>query len=360
MLNLDLHSGTPETPRFARFTSLLALLAPLALVVPAGCSDDPEPPPPRVPGGPTLNGLDLPNGFLDWSFIGVANRIPADGSPGTIRIIVGNDTAVQAARNGNTNPWPDGTILADVVYGKGTNPYFGDMVAPTEFTALATMHKNAAAYADDGGWKYGLWAGADLTPSEDELFDRDCVDCHLTMAAADNDYVFMRLDPDNPVPALDVIGGPTPDGVEFPTGWQDWAMIGVTDRIQDGDVNAGSIRVIVGNSVAVEAARTGNTNPWPDGSEIADVVYTDSGPNPNWAEMNGSSGFAAMAYMKKDSVAYANTYGWGYGIWRGQDLAVDTDPATYADCVDCHNTMAAENDQVFTQVLQLPTLPASP
>jgi len=33
-----------------------------------------------------------------------------------IRAILGNDIAVQAARRGQTNPWPDGAVLAELVW----------------------------------------------------------------------------------------------------------------------------------------------------------------------------------------------------------------------------------------------------
>jgi hypothetical protein len=61
--------------------------------------------------GPS-HGIDYPAGWQDWAAISVAHRTDND----TIRLIVGNDAAVKAARAGQTNPWPDGAVLGKVVW----------------------------------------------------------------------------------------------------------------------------------------------------------------------------------------------------------------------------------------------------
>ena len=34
----------------------------------------------------------------------------------TIRAVLGNDVAIKAAREGRTNPWPEGAVLAKMVW----------------------------------------------------------------------------------------------------------------------------------------------------------------------------------------------------------------------------------------------------
>ena len=55
--------------------------------------------------------------------------------------------------------------------------------------------------------------------------------------------------------------------VPYPDGWQNGATIAVSPRT---DIN--TLRVILGNDAAVQAARTGNTRPWPDGAILGKVV----------------------------------------------------------------------------------------
>lgn len=45
-------------------------------------------------------------------------------------------------------------------------------------------------------------------------------------------------------------------GIAYPDGWKEWATIAVSHR---NDNN--TMRLIVGNDIAVEAARSGSTNP---------------------------------------------------------------------------------------------------
>ena len=339
MPNPDLFCDSPVVRRRPRFTLLASLLVPLALA--PSCDGDPVELPPRVPGGPTTNGLSIPNGFEDWAVLGVANRL----DNGSVRVITGNSTAVQAARAGNTNPWPDGSQIADLVWTGGANPDWVDMVGATDFGALAFMFKNAAAYADDYGWKYGIWKGLDLTAPPEADFDRDCVQCHID-EALENDSVFTRI---MPLPDINLTPEPSPNGIEAPTGWQDWAVIGVADRTDNG-----TIRVITGNSIAVDAARNG-TLPWPDGSKIADLVWAD-GTNPDWEMMNGAGEFRTMIYMIKDSAQYPDAGGWAYGQWLGADMT-PADPGFDVDCIQCHLDEAPENDYVFTRSNYLPRTP---
>src|SRR5262245_57960509 len=69
--------------------------------------------------GPAANGVAFPAGVQDWLPIGAVARSDNGGS---VRVIVGNQVAVQAARSGQTNPWPEGTMLSHLVWGAERNP----------------------------------------------------------------------------------------------------------------------------------------------------------------------------------------------------------------------------------------------
>lgn len=302
-----------------------------------------SPAPAAVPGGPTPNGLELPADFRDWRVIGVADPNPTPQGD-TIRVIVGNDIAVDAARTGNTNPWPDGSMISHYVWAAAEHATSADTVAPGAFGALTLMVKDSEAYADDGGWAYGLWTTDQLVPAA-EGFDRDCVNCH-TAEVADNDYVFTVP---GALPSLLTVAlaAPAPNDLTVPGDVLDWRVIGVANR---GDND--TLRVIVGNDVAVDAARAGDVESWPEGSMIAHYVWA-YGENDNAPDMIAPGAFGALTLMEKRSEEYAEDGGWAYGVWATDEL---TPPESGFDraCVDCHTDVVSDRDYVFTVPGPLP------
>ena len=63
---------------------------------------------------PAPNGITLPEGFKDWRVIASSHRTDNN----TLRVILGNDVAIEAAREGMTNPWPDGALSLQSLSGK--------------------------------------------------------------------------------------------------------------------------------------------------------------------------------------------------------------------------------------------------
>jgi hypothetical protein len=111
--------------------------------------------------------------------------------------------------------------------------------------------------------------------------------------------------------------------------------------------------VILGNDVAVGAARAGTTNPWPDGAVLGKLVWKDkSDPDCPSATVPGE--FVHAEFMFKDSKRYASTGGWGFARWVGMELKPYGDDAGFVQgCFACH-TPVAYNDFVFTRYVQLP------
>jgi hypothetical protein len=306
-------------------------------------------PAPAPPGSDSPNGLALPDEMLDWRVIGVVNVPPTDMAPGTLRVIVGNSTAVTAARSGQTNPWPDGSMIGHFQWGQGTNPDWDAMVAPGDFARLTMMVKNSTRYAADGGWAYGVWAGEDLIPPA-AGFDRACVNCH-TSSVPQNDYVFTVP---AELPSQDAIDdAPTlSNDLSLPSDILDWRVIGAASRETD---DAPNIRVIVGNDIAVEAARSGETNPWPDGAMLAHYVW-GIGDNANTPDTINAVTFSAFTLMVKNAGDYEADGGWAYGAWSTLDLNAPPAADFDRDCVACHtSTVGADNDFVFTRPGVLPT-----
>ena len=134
---------------------------------------------------PAPNGIELPEGYRDWRVIGVSHRTDNN----TLRIILGNDAAIEAARAGKTLPWPDGAILAKIVLKDATHEHWPAATVPGNFVHAEFMLKDQEKYAATGGWGFARWLGKDQTPyGKDASFVQECFGCHTPVKG--NDYVF--------------------------------------------------------------------------------------------------------------------------------------------------------------------------
>jgi hypothetical protein len=134
---------------------------------------------------PAPNGITLPENYQDWRMIGSSSRIDNN----TLRVILGNDIAIAAARAGNTNPWPDGAILGKLVWKDTTHTAWEKAVVPGEFVHAEFMFKDARKWSETGGWGFARWTGLEQQPyGKDAGFVNECFGCHTPVK--DNDYVF--------------------------------------------------------------------------------------------------------------------------------------------------------------------------
>ena len=128
-------------------------------------------------------------------------------------------------------------------------------------------------------------------------------------------------------------------GIGYPDGWRNWATIAVSHRTDNH-----TMRVILGNEAAVKAARSGKTNPWPDGAILGKVVWKEAGLE-NWKEAVVPGELVHTEFMFKDSQKYAETYGWGWARWLGiEQKPFDEGPQV---CTACHAPVE-KRDWVFT------------
>ena len=122
--------------------------------------------------------------------------------------------------------------------------------------------------------------------------------------------------------------------------FETWKLISTTDR---GDNN--TFRFILGNDIAIEAARSGNVSPWPDGARFAKIA---------WQQQQGADGlvhpgdFVQVELMQKNAQRYRSTDGWGWGRWRGLDLQpYGKDAGFVSECTGCHLPVRGD-DYVYT------------
>ena len=133
---------------------------------------------------------------------------------------------------------------------------------------------------------------------------------------------------------------PAPNGIGLLPDYKNWRAISSTER----DDNH-SLRVILGNDIAVNAIAHNQINPWPDGTAFAKVAW--------FQQLDGTGAvrtgaFFQVEFMIRDNKKYADTLGWGFARWRGADLKPYGKDATFTgECVGCHITLS-KTDYVFT------------
>lgn len=158
-----------------------ALLAGFFLQLPASLAIADSP----VPAAP--NGIELPAGYEDWGLISVSHRTDNN----TLRVILGNEIAVAAARRPGKPGWPDGSILAKLVWKETSHIEWTAAAVPGAFVHAEFMVRDRQQYPFTGGWGFARWVGAAQIPfGDDEKFDRACFGCHQQVA--NTDYVFTQ------------------------------------------------------------------------------------------------------------------------------------------------------------------------
>ncbi len=136
-------------------------------------------------------------------------------------------------------------------------------------------------------------------------------------------------------------------GIGYPSGWQNWSTIATSHRTDNG-----TMRVILGNDVAIAAARSGQINPWPDGAILGKVVWKTT-ELANWKAATVPSTFVHVEFMFKDREKYPETSGWGWARWVGIEQEPFNEGADV--CRACH-TPVQQRDWVFTDPAMLPAI----
>lgn len=139
-----------------------------------------------------------------------------------------------------------------------------------------------------------------------------------------------------------------PNGVKYPVGLKNWRVIGTSYRTDNN-----TQRAILGNNVAINAVRSGQTKPWPKGTILAKLVWKNT-QHPVWKDAIVPGDFVHSEIMIKDADKYKATKGWGYARWKGDaQQPYGQDQAFAQECVSCH-TKAKGTDYVFTIPANIP------
>lgn len=131
------------------------------------------------------NGIEIPENYKDWKVISQSHRVDNN----TLRIIIGNDTAIKAAREGQVKPWPDGAILGKLVWKQKKDEHWANAIVPSKFIHSEFMIKDTQKYTATGGWGYARWLGLEQKPyGKNEQFTAECFACHTPVK--NRDYVY--------------------------------------------------------------------------------------------------------------------------------------------------------------------------
>jgi len=156
------------------------------------------------------------------------------------------------------------------------------------------------------------------------------------------------------LPAQDKYTVKVPNGLAFSEfrGFESWQVVSVSH-------NGDKLAVILANPVMINAYQTGipgNGRPFPDGSRMAKVHWNtkklETFPSATVPDTQHD-----VDFMVKDSKRFADSGGWGYGVFDYNPASDTFSPGTSADkppqgsdakCgFACHTTVKAR-DYVFT------------
>ena len=146
-----------------------------------------------------------------------------------------------------------------------------------------------------------------------------------------------------------------PNGLAFSEfrGYEEWPVIAISE-------NEGLIAVIVGNPAMIDAYKEGvpgNGKPFPDGAKMAKIHWTPKKQEayPGQPSVPGTQ--HDVDFMVKDSKRFADSGGWGYGVFDYDAGSNTFTPGTLADhppqahdakCGFACHTIVKTRDYVFT------------
>lgn len=139
----------------------------------------------------------------------------------------------------------------------------------------------------------------------------------------------------------------SPSGIAFSDfrGYEDWSVVSSarTDEV---------LKVIVANPTMIKAYKAGvpgNGQPFPEGSRIAKLQWTQKKSTEAPFPVDVPAAFSQAFVMEKDSKRFPKTGGWGYAVFN-YEAASDkftADPKSLSDCGQvCHVKVKAK-DYIF-------------
>jgi hypothetical protein len=131
------------------------------------------------------NGIPFMPDYKLWKAVSSTERFDNN----SFRVILANPIAEKAIQEGKNNPYPDGAILAKVVWHQ--KALSNGAIIPGEFSHVEFMIKNREEFRTTKGWGWARWKGETLTPyGATPLVVNECINCHKP--AAHTDFTFTK------------------------------------------------------------------------------------------------------------------------------------------------------------------------
>ena len=202
--------------------------------------------------------------WINWQPVSTTERY----DNGSLRVILANDVAVQAIREGHTNPYPDGAAFAKAAYAQ--NPDSSGEIRAGAFLQVEFMIRDSKRYAPYFGWGWARWVGGlAMKPyGHDASFVTECLNCHRPVGSTDHTFTFPLSDTmqlyDQAAALPDSIGG-----------------LPLRGRLITSFVNpgAGTMSTLYGNRTAAHNARSCET--YSSGAILALVSWSQR-DDPHW------------------------------------------------------------------------------
>ena len=139
----------------------------------------------------------------------------------------------------------------------------------------------------------------------------------------------------------------SPSGIAFSDfrGYEDWSVVSSarTEEI---------LKVIVANPTMIKAYKAGvpgNGQPFPDGSMIVKLQWTQKKSTEAPFVVDVPDVFKQAFVMEKDSKRFPKSGGWGYAVFN-YEAASDkftADPKSLSDCGNACHTVVKAQDYIF-------------
>jgi Cytochrome P460/Haem-binding domain len=249
---------------------------------------------------PEFNGQAFDAAFEGWKLLSITDR----GDNNTLRVILGNEIAMQAVQKGNLSPWPDGARIAKIAWQQQTGE--DGLIYPGSFVQIELMVKDHARYKDTEGWGWGRWRGFGLTPyGKDAAFVNECTSCHLPVRG--NDYVYT-------LPVTSVAAGGEeivnrhaaafPAGLPYqPLGWNV-----ITTYV---DPERRTTAVLFGNDQAMKAVSArgpmAQASQYPAGAVLSLVTWAQR-DDPHWFGARIPDAPISVEFVQVGAVGQASLY----------------------------------------------------
>ena len=265
---------------------------------------------------PEFNNLTFDAAFEGWKLLSITDR----GDNNTLRVILGNEIAIQAVQKGNLSPWPDGARIAKIAWQQETGT--DGLIHPGSFVQVELMVKDHAHSQATEGWGWGRWRGLDLKPYGTNVgFVKECTSCHLPVRG--NDYVCT-------LPVTSVAAGGEevvnrraaafPAGLPYqPIGWNV-----ITTYV---DPERRTTAVLFGNDEAMKAVHArgpmAQASQYPAGAVLS-LVTRAQHDDPHWFGARIPDAPISVEFAEIGSAGQASAYrGFGGAGLAEQHLAAD-------------------------------------